>query len=122
MRRVAISNHKGGSGKTTSAVNLAAALAEAGKRVLVIDLDPQAQASAWLGVRDGGRGLLDLLEGNADVVNLVEPGNVAGVEVVPSSAWLSGADKALAGEGEIVKSCGLRELVTRRPSCPRAPI
>jgi chromosome partitioning protein len=54
MRQIVIANQKGGSGKTTTTVNLAAALGERGRRVLVVDLDAQASASAWLGVRDVG--------------------------------------------------------------------
>ena len=102
MRRtIAVVNQKGGSGKTTTVVNLAAALAEKGRRVLVVDLDPQASASSWLGVRDGGRGLLDALVGNVPVVDLadlVHVTDVADVSVVPSSSWLVGAEKALAAE------------------------
>jgi Mrp family chromosome partitioning ATPase len=53
-------NQKGGIGKTTTAVNLAAALGEKGRRVLVVDLDPQASATGWYGVKDAGRGLQEV--------------------------------------------------------------
>ncbi len=98
MRLIAIINQKGGSGKTTTTVNLAAALAEQGRRVLVLDLDPQASASSWLGVKDGGRGLLDVLTNRSPLAELVQPTSADGVDIIPSSSWLIGAEKALAGE------------------------
>jgi chromosome partitioning protein len=98
MRTVAITNQKGGSGKTTTAVNLAAALGERGASVLLIDLDPQASASAWFGVVDESRGLLDVLLGESTLGALVRDTSVQGVSLVPASAWLVGAERALAGE------------------------
>src|SRR5262245_11474261 len=98
MRLIAIINQKGGSGKTTTAVNLAAALGEQDRRVLVLDLDPQASASSWLGVKDGGRGLLDVFTDGLALAGLTQPTSTEGVEIVPSSTWLVGAETALAGE------------------------
>ena len=98
MRTIAVVNHKGGSGKTTTAVNVGAALAETGRRVLLIDLDPQASASRWLGVRDGGRLLLDALCGGGRLEDLVATTPQRGVELVPSSTWLLTAERALLGQ------------------------
>ena len=97
-RVLAVVSQKGGSAKTTTVVNLAAALGELDRRVLVVDLDPQATASNWLGVRDGGRGLLDLFTGNGNLADLVHNVDVFNVSVVPSSEWLVGAEKALSRE------------------------
>jgi chromosome partitioning protein len=114
MKRVAILNHKGGSGKTTTTVNLGAALAEAGKRVLVLDFDPAAGASMWLGaVSDDGRpGLAQAVGGSADLSELIRETAVPGLEIIPSTLALSKAEKSLASEigGETVlkrKSSGL---------------
>jgi chromosome partitioning protein len=98
MITVAVCNHKGGSGKTTTSVNLAAALAELGKSTLVVDLDPQAAASRWLGAEDGGRGLLEVFTGEQALADLIVPTDTAGLALVPSTALLGGAEKALAGE------------------------
>lgn len=99
MRTVAVTNQKGGSGKTTTAVNVAAALAELGQRVLLVDLDPQASASAWCGVSDAGRGLFDVFDGEkvhvADLAHLTALDRLA---VVPASPWLLNVEKAVAGE------------------------
>lgn len=115
MRIMACVNQKGGSGKTTTAVNLSAALGERGRRVLLLDLDPQASATAWLGVADAGRGLLDALSDRAHLGDLVRPTPAPGVEIIASSAWLVGAEKALAGEvgAETILRGQLRQLEPR---------
>jgi chromosome partitioning protein len=98
MRILAVTNQKGGTGKTTTTVNLAAALARLGRRVLVLDLDPQASTTAWLGVRDGGTGLLDALvaEDGGSLAGLIRPGSAHGVDLIPASAQLALAERHLA--------------------------
>ena len=102
MRIIAIMNQKGGAGKTTTTVNVAAAMGELDKRVLVVDLDPQHSASDWLVGRNGDgrddRGLYDCLVNNVTITNHVYQTNVTGVELVPSTDWMLGVDKALAME------------------------
>jgi chromosome partitioning protein len=102
--RIAVTNQKGGSGKTTTAVNLAAALGELGCRVLIVDLDPQASASGWCGIRDGGSGLFELFA-NYDhfaatnsIESLIQTTPIQGVEIIPSGPSLARAEKALASE------------------------
>ncbi|HEX4967765.1 MAG TPA: ParA family protein [Nitrospiraceae bacterium] len=115
MRLIAIFNQKGGSGKTTTAVNLAAALGEQDRHVLVLDLDPQASASSWLGVKDGGRGLLDVFTDGLALAGLIQPTSADGVDVIPSSTWLVGAEKALAGE------VGAETILRRRLAALKGP-
>ena len=98
MHTIAITNQKGGTCKTTTAVNLAAALGARGKRVLLIDLDPQASTSAWLAVKDGGKGLLEVFTEEQDLSELVASTHVPGVDLIPSSRWLVGVEKTLASE------------------------
>jgi chromosome partitioning protein len=66
--------------------------------VLVIDVDAQASASSWLGIADGGRGLMEVFTDNGSLADLVADTDVAGVACVPASSWLVGVERALAGE------------------------
>jgi chromosome partitioning protein len=91
----AVANQKGGVGKTTTAVNLAACLARAGERSLVIDLDPQANATSGLGERANGSSSYDLLDG-VPLERLVRPTRFENLDVVPSRAELAGAQVELA--------------------------
>jgi chromosome partitioning protein len=65
----------------------------------VVDLDPQASATAWLGVKDGGRDLLEVLTGERDLEDAIVPETSApGVALVPSSSWMASAERTMAGE------------------------
>ncbi|MFH0826068.1 MAG: ParA family protein [Pseudomonadota bacterium] len=97
MRTVAVVNSKGGVGKTTVTVNLAAAFVESGKKILTVDLDPQANLSAWLGIRDGGRGLLDVFTSNTAITGIIRH-TPFDIDVVPSSRFMVQAERLLHGE------------------------
>ncbi|MBX9580402.1 MAG: AAA family ATPase [Gemmataceae bacterium] len=98
MRRIAVINQKGGVGKTTTTVNLAAALAAAGKRVCVVDLDPQAHASTHLGVETDGAlpSVYDVLVANKPLAGVRR---LAGENlwVIPADINLAAAEVELAG-------------------------
>ncbi len=98
-RILAISNQKGGEGKTTTAVNLAASLAAAERKVLLIDLDPQGNASSSVGYPRGAaqRGTYDLLLGQAGLAEVVHSTELERLDVVPASADLAGAEIELVG-------------------------
>jgi chromosome partitioning protein len=90
----AFANQKGGVGKTTTAINLAACLAEAGERALVVDLDPQANATSGLGMRANGTSTYDLLDG-VPLSELAKPTRFANLFCVPSRPELAGASVEL---------------------------
>jgi chromosome partitioning protein len=96
MRTIAIINRKGGCGKTATAVGLAAALAEAGRRTLLVDLDPQGSASAWLaGGPTDRRDLFETFLGTRSLGDLVESTRAVGVDIVTASSWLVAAERSL---------------------------
>ncbi len=96
-RILAVANQKGGVGKTTTAVNVAACLAEAGERVLVVDFDPQANATSGLGERANGRASDDLLDG-ARLREIVRRTRFANLDLVPARLELAGAIADAAGD------------------------
>ena len=99
-RILAIANQKGGVGKTTTAINLATALAVAGETVLVVDLDPQGNASTGLGLgrSERGTGTYALLIGNAALATVTRPTFVANLSIIPAEPDLAGAEIELVGE------------------------
>ena len=103
---ISVSNHKGGVGKTTSTINIGAGLNKLGKRVLLIDLDPQANLSQSLGLIDQERTIYGAIKGE----HPLEPISVVrGLDIIPSTLDLSGAEIELSGEAG--REYILRELI-----------
>ncbi|MBS1240109.1 MAG: ParA family protein [Proteobacteria bacterium] len=94
MIRIAIANQKGGVGKTTTAINMATAMAATGWKTLLIDLDPQGNASTGIGIAADRRGIssYDVLVGEATLAEAIVPSNIPGLDVVPATVDLSGAE------------------------------
>jgi len=97
---IAILNQKGGCGKTTTAVNLAAALAQYGKRILVVDMDPQGNATTGFGVQKNEvtNTIYSVLTGESAIEDAVINTDIPGLEVIPSNIALSGAEIELSKE------------------------
>lgn len=96
-RIIAIANHKGGAAKTTTAVNLAAGIAKRGHRVMLLDMDPQGNASSWLG-GTGDTSVYSILTESRTIESQLAKSTVQGLSLVPASQRLAGADRILSGE------------------------
>ena len=97
MKIIAIANQKGGVGKTTTAVNLGHALAEKGQRILIVDLDPQANATSALGMQElESESLYDALLGDASIADKILPTRIQNLFLVPSNLDLAGAEVEIA--------------------------
>ena len=102
MRIIAVANQKGGVGKTTTTVNLAASLGATGRQVVVVDLDPQGNASQALGISrfsdsDGTTDIYDVLVDGVDLASVVQDTRTPNVSCVASSLDLAGAEVELVG-------------------------
>lgn len=95
---IAVANQKGGCAKTTTTVNLAAALAELKQKVLLIDLDPQANASQWLGAATDEAGVFELFTTKVTAASLLVDTNTEGLSLLAGSRSLATIEKSLAGE------------------------
>ena len=98
MRVIAVANQKGGCAKTTTVVNLAACLAELQNRVLVIDLDPQANASHWLGANGPEDGAMLIFKSTESLASVIGSCGVPGVDIIAASQELAQIEKVLSGE------------------------
>jgi chromosome partitioning protein len=98
MEVVAIANQKGGCGKTTTAVNLSACLAAKGKRVLLIDLDPQGSATTHLAISDFENTMYEAMMDDLSLSQLTRPTEISGLEVIPADKRLGKAEMEIAGK------------------------
>jgi chromosome partitioning protein len=105
---IVFANQKGGVGKTTTAVNLGAYLAASGRRVLIVDFDPQGNASSSVGAKKDGLGIYEAMTGSAETAAVIQPcPDAANLSIIPASVNLAGATVELVDQPE-------REFFLRR--------
>jgi chromosome partitioning protein len=101
MKIIAVANQKGGVGKTTTSVNLGHALAEKGQRILIVDLDPQGNATSALGMQElEGENLYEALLGDGSIVDKILPTRIEGLFLVPANLDLAGVEVEIVRMGD----------------------
>ena len=112
MKIVAIANQKGGVGKTTTSINLSAGLAERGKRILLIDLDPQANATSGIGHEPSSEASMYYpLIGECDITEKIVPSRIQNLSIIPSEMDLAGVEIELARSDDHLTR--LRQLLVK---------